>query len=181
MLDTLTLFGGAKFNRCSASCSAIRSQGSRSWQTERPSRTSRGPCSVMLLQRLQIGRHSPVHAHDAFNQPSLPTLASSCHRRWGCGRRSAPRWPCSHRRERSCRSGGAGQTATSLVASAAITVASEAQPASSAANEFATWLQDLPWTKIATWATVGAAASILVDFFGVSNAPGAHAYVWQPR
>ena len=63
-----------------------------------------------------------------------------------------------------------------MVASAAITVASEAAPASSAANEFTTWLQDLPWTKIATWATVGAAAFILLDFFGVSNAPEAHIY-----
>ena len=134
----------------------------------------------MLLQRLQIGRHCPVHAHEAFSQSSLPALASSCLRRWGCASRSAQRRPCSHRGERSRRSARDSQSARSLVAAAATTVGS-AEPASSAANEFAAWLQDLPWTKIATWATVFTAAFILIDFFGVSSAPRAHAYLWRPR
>jgi len=54
-----------------------------------------------------------------------------------------------------------------------VTVASDAEPASSAANEFAVWLQELPWSRIATWMTVGLVASILIDFFGVSACPTA--------
>ena len=133
----------------------------------------------MLLQRLHAGRHSHVHAHEAISRSGVPTLASSCPGRGGCVPRSGQRRLNSHRCEQGRRSGRARQTAISVVASAAITVASEATPASSAANEFTTWLQDLPWTKIATWATVATAAFVLIDFFGVSQPSEALCCDWQ--
>ena len=65
----------------------------------------------------------------------------------------------SHRRRRGV------STAAAANLSGVSTVQPEWRP--SAASEFASWLQDLPWFRLATWAAVAVVASQLSDFFGV--------------
>lgn len=43
------------------------------------------------------------------------------------------------------------------------------QQASGGARELLTWVYELPWTRVAIWATVALTASQFQDFFGVNN------------
>ena len=56
------------------------------------------------------------------------------------------------------------QTSASAIA---VTTESDVPARPSPALEFIAFLQDLPWSRLATWASVAAVAAQLSDFFGV--------------